>query len=81
MNRPMNMRDPLKIITQSFAILTACSAFVAGAGLVPVDLRSEYMKNPLGIDVVKPRLSWKIEAGGQKAEDRGREDRSPRSEV
>jgi alpha-L-rhamnosidase len=26
------------------------------------DLRCEYKTNPLGIDVVKPRLSWKIEA-------------------
>ena len=23
------------------------------------DLRCEYRENPLGIDVVKPRLSWK----------------------
>ncbi len=58
----MNMHNHLKIITQSIVILTACSAFVTGAELVPADLRCEYLKNPLGIDVVKPRLSWRIEA-------------------
>lgn len=26
----------------------------------PIDLQCEYLKNPLGIDVIKPRLSWKM---------------------
>ena len=30
--------------------------------LLVKDLRCEYRNNPLGIDVLKPRLSWKIEA-------------------
>ena len=30
-------------------------------------LRCEYLVNPLGIDVLKPRLSWKIEVRGQNA--------------
>jgi len=35
----------------------------AGVSVVqPADLRCEYRENPLGIDVVKPRLGWKIEA-------------------
>lgn len=34
------------------------------------DLRCEYLKDPLGIDVVKPRLSWKI---GEKSEVRSQE--------
>jgi len=40
------------------------------------DLRCEYLKDPLGVDVTQPRLSWKIEGrvqrsevGGQKSED------------
>ncbi len=42
-----------------------------GAGtvkLTPVELRCEYLHNPLGIDVVQPRLSWRLEADtrGQK---------------
>jgi alpha-L-rhamnosidase len=35
------------------------------------NLRCEYLKEPLGIDVAKPRLSWVIEGGDQKTEDRG----------
>ncbi len=31
-------------------------------GAEPVDLRCEYLKNPQGIDVVQPRLSWKMKA-------------------
>lgn len=31
------------------------------AELVPVDLRCEYLRNPLGIDVMRPRLSWVLE--------------------
>jgi alpha-L-rhamnosidase len=27
----------------------------------PVALRCEYLENPLGIDVAKPRLSWRLE--------------------
>ena len=33
-------------------------------------LRCEYLVNPLGIDAAKPRLSWKIEAGDQRAGNR-----------
>jgi alpha-L-rhamnosidase len=37
-------------------------------GIVPTKLRCEYRLNPLGIDVVKPRLSWIVESSerGQK---------------
>ena len=41
------------------------------SGLVPAKLRCEYRENPLGIDVAKPRLSWTLESGDQKIEDRG----------
>lgn len=36
--------------------------------LEPVALRCEYLQNPLGIDVVQPRLSWRLESNtrGQK---------------
>ena len=37
----------------------------------PTHLRCEYLTNPLGIDAQKPRLSWIIEDGAQKAEVRG----------
>lgn len=41
------------------------------ASVIPVDLTCEYLENPLGIDVLSPRLSWKLDIvnhkkGGQK---------------
>ncbi len=53
-------------------IVTACvGGFLAadadagpfGGGLEPQDLRCEYLVNPLGIDVVEPRLSWTLQSG------------------
>ena len=32
------------------------------SSIKPVDLRTEYRKDPLGIDETSPRLSWKLEA-------------------
>jgi len=34
--------------------------------ITPTDLRCEYLTNPLGIDVKRPRLSWKLKATEQK---------------
>lgn len=43
-------------------------AFLAqAASLKPVDLRTEYRKDPLGIDETAPRLSWKLEAASPAA--------------
>jgi len=39
--------------------------------IVPQQLRCEHLGNPLGIDVERPRLGWRIEVGGQKPEVRG----------
>jgi hypothetical protein len=36
------------------------SSVAGGAALEPVGLRCEYLQDPLGIDVVKPRLSWEF---------------------
>lgn len=51
-----------------FAILTLISIGSLWAGepssLVPVDLRCEYLVNPVGIDESAPRLSWKLELSG-----------------
>jgi alpha-L-rhamnosidase len=44
-----------------------CSHTWAGV----VNLRCEYLTDPLGIDVEKPRLSWVIEDRGRKTEVRG----------
>ncbi|SHL58663.1 alpha-L-rhamnosidase [Anaerocolumna jejuensis DSM 15929] len=35
--------------------------------IVPVRLETEYMKNPIGIDVISPLISWNIEGENQKA--------------
>ncbi len=44
---------------------TACAL---GAGsLTPTGLRCEYAVNPLGIDVVSPRLSWRLESNQRDA--------------
>jgi alpha-L-rhamnosidase len=37
-------------------------SLAAESVLHPVDLRCEYLKNPLGIDRTAPRLSWKLQA-------------------
>jgi len=56
-------------------MVSACTLFFFGGCGVPgykdvtvKDLRCEYRVNPLGIDVVKPRLSWVLESSrrGQK---------------
>jgi alpha-L-rhamnosidase len=39
----------------------SCPLFPAGTSVRVVDLRCEYRKNPLGIDEVQPRLSWRLE--------------------
>ena len=39
----------------------AAAAF-AQSSVQPVELRCEYRANPLGIDVLKPRLSWRLAA-------------------
>jgi hypothetical protein len=55
------LRLPL-IALLSLAALTATMPLATGAaatGKPPHDLRCEYLTDPLGIDLVKPRFSWK----------------------
>jgi alpha-L-rhamnosidase len=51
------------------ALLLAPLAALHAAAVT--NLRCEYRENPLGIDVVKPRLSWVIEDRGQTTKVRG----------
>jgi len=70
----MRMKKCMKIaIVSLLCMVTAfASAKVPGTGkLEAVGLRCEYLLNPQGIDVVQPRLSWRLDAGVQKTEDRG----------
>ena len=50
------------------AVLSLAAAFSAFAGLRVGQLRCEYLDNPLGIDAVRPRLSWILDSSerGQK---------------
>ena len=47
-----------KILAMGLLGLLCCSALQAASELVPTQLRCEYLTNPLGIDELKPRLSW-----------------------
>jgi alpha-L-rhamnosidase len=41
-------------------LLALCGFTFAAHAATPVNLRCEYMKNPLGVDAPKPALSWEI---------------------
>ena len=60
-------------------LLTPLAIVQAGFGkpdIVPAHLRCEYRENPMGIDAAKPRLSWRMEVGGQRSEVRGQKQRA-----
>ena len=59
---------PLHLILPS-AAMAICAGSSAAPGLIPTDLRSEYLRNPLGLDVMRPRLSWVLTQAD--AKDRG----------
>lgn len=44
------------------ALLAALEVVDVPGAIRPINLRCEYMDNPLGIDVVRPRLSWTLDA-------------------
>src|SRR6478609_3288513 len=46
----------------SFVALGMLPLMAATVSIRVVDLRVEYRKNPLGIDELQPRLSWRLEA-------------------
>ena len=46
-----------------FSILLFTGSIYAAIGIT--DLRTEQLKNPAGIDVRQPRLSWRIESNEQ----------------
>ena len=58
-------------------MLAACASMVgclqpaAAATLNAENLRCEYLKDPLGIDVTQPRLSWELRADRGTALDAG----------
>jgi alpha-L-rhamnosidase len=47
----------------SIAVFLFCiGQLLGGQGISPVALRSEYLVNPEGMDVLSPRLSWELES-------------------
>jgi alpha-L-rhamnosidase len=44
-----------------------CHGAAQDCSITPVDLRCEYLQNPLGIDTLAPRLSWKLSASDPQA--------------
>jgi len=44
------------------SVLIVCNYFPVKNETVVTNLRCEYLSNPLGVDVVKPRFSWYIES-------------------
>ncbi|HET7841298.1 MAG TPA: family 78 glycoside hydrolase catalytic domain [Terriglobia bacterium] len=61
----MSSRIELLIIISALTLTELCSLPAArcaeNAPMPPANLRCEYLRNPAGIDVVKPRFSWIIE--------------------
>ena len=61
----MKHRNSLASFTLAVLLLAPLGALHAAE---VTNLRCEYRENPLGIDVEKPRLSWKLETGNRKPE-------------
>lgn len=57
------MKSPIGVVLQEVLIALLAFSFNAWAGLRIGHLRCEYLKNPLGIDALQPRLSWILETG------------------
>lgn len=57
----------LQVVTAGVLLATMCVAGGASADVTAGNLRCECRKDPLGIDVGKPRLSWVMDTGGHDA--------------
>ena len=58
----MNFSTCAKGLVMGVVLLSAAGAMAASGDMVPVNLRCEYLVNPLGIDATAPRLSWELKA-------------------
>ncbi len=53
----------MKLIkTILFTLLAGISAQTVTAGITPVNLRTEWLTEPVGLDAPRPRLSWHLES-------------------
>jgi alpha-L-rhamnosidase len=69
----LNLKNTVTVLALLifFSTIPACnnvqqSTFIT-ASITPIDLKCEYLTNPLGVDVKQPRLSWKLKATDDKA--------------
>src|SRR5512140_2223833 len=52
----------MRVDMRPHAIALLLPSLACAAGLAPANLRTEYRVNPLGLDVLAPRLSWTLAA-------------------
>src|SRR5512135_1368823 len=59
------MRHPFFAAAFSSILVTvlACAAILFAAPAAVVNLKCEYKVNPVGIDVLQPRLTWQLTSG------------------
>jgi len=50
------------VLVQMIAVSSAGVSLAQSGEVRVMDLRCEYLVNPLGVDVLQPRLSWKLES-------------------
>ena len=62
----MNITPQLKKFALLHLAAGGCWTLSALAALNPVDLRCDFVQNPLGVDSATPRLSWKLAGTGQR---------------
>lgn len=62
--RPSSLRPAswLGISSAVFLCLASLTATQAQASISTSDLRCEYLTNPVGVEIIKPRLSWMVES-------------------
>jgi alpha-L-rhamnosidase len=58
------LRIQLFLLSAMLALLAVAFSVPPYGAPTPVDLRCEFLNNPLGIDDLHPRLSWKIDTTG-----------------
>lgn len=60
--------QPINMIKRRLSLFIAtCILSFLARSQTPVDLKTEYLVNPLGIDATNPRLTWRIDDNRQEA--------------
>ena len=59
----MSPHYPHKLLLWLAGFFLAAANCLGASGFQPVGLRCEYKQNPIGIDVLQPRLSWVVATG------------------